>query len=140
MPQKLRTATPMADWRSVKPECDVSAGWEGLKTAGDADVLGARHSAFYQFQDSIGAVLDDVDFGNEGIVIYAAEKILAPKETGSLEVFAIGDRAYWNPTTRLFTRTYDSTYLWCGMATENAGADDLEVEIDFFGHLAQVEA
>lgn len=140
MPDFLRTATPGGDWRSAKAPCDVSAGWEGVKTARDADALGARHSFLYQIDDSVGAVLDDVDFGEEGVVIYEAEKCMVPKSTGSTDVFAVGSRVYWDPTTRLVTPTYDSAYLWIGMATEAADADDLYVEIDFNGNLAQVEA
>lgn len=140
MPDFLRTATPPGDWRSIRAECDVSAGWEGVKTARDADAIGARHSFLYQFQDSVGAVLDDVDFGDEGVIIYEAEKCMLPKETGSDQVFARGDRIYWNPVTRLVTRAYESTYLWVGMATENADENDLYVEADFEGSHAEVEA
>jgi len=137
MPDALRTAPYNA--RTVKAECDVSAGWEGIKTAKDADVAAARHSYLYLFRDSIGAVLDDVDFGEEGVVIYAAHKILLPKlvESNGLRV---GDRLYWDPATRLVSATYDSLSPWIGMVTENADGDDLYVEADFFGHLAQVEA
>lgn len=140
MPNALRTATPMGDWRSFKTECDVSAGWEGIKTAEAADAAGARHSYLYQIQDVVAAILDDADFGEEAVAIYHAEKILVPKTVGRGEVFAIGDRVYFIPATRLVTRTYDSTYLWIGMATEPAGGDDLRVEIDLKGDHAEMEA
>lgn len=137
MPDASRTAP--YNTRTVKAECDVSAGWEGIKTARDADTVAARHSFLYLFRDSVGAVLDDVDFGDEGVIIYAAHKILLPKAvlTAGIEV---GDRLYWDPATRLVSTVYDSLSPWIGMATENAEGDDLYVEADFFGHLAQVEA
>lgn len=135
----IRTATPMADWRSFKWTVDVSAGVLGIKDAADADAVGARVSFLYLVQDTVGAQLESEDFGDEGVLIYHAEKILVPKMTESTDVFLPGDRVYWDPTTRLVTPTYDSAYYWIGIATEPAVAADLYVEIDLKGDKAETE-
>lgn len=140
MPDALRTATPMADWRSIRFTCDLSGGMHGIKDALALDVLGARVPYLYQIQDAVGAVQESVDVGDEGVLYYAAEKILVQKMTESTDIFLPGDRVYWDPTTRLVTPTYNSGYFWVGMATEPADADDLLVEIDLSGHHAEVEA
>jgi len=139
MPNALRTATPMADWRSFKFTCDLSDGMDGIKDALAADAVGARVSYLYLVQDAVGAVQETVELGDEGVLYYAAEKIMVPKATASTDIFLPGDRVYWDPTTRLVTPTYDSAYYWIGMATEPAAAADLYVEIDLFGHHAEVE-
>ena len=136
----LRTATPMGDWRTFKYTVDVSAGVKGIKEAAEDDVLGARVSYLYLVQDTVGAVIESADFGDEAVLFYHAEKIMVPKMTESTDVFLPGDRVYWDPTTRLVTPTYDSGYYWIGIATEPADADELYVEIDLKGDHAEVEA
>jgi hypothetical protein len=140
MPNAFRCATPMEDWRTFKTTCGISAGWEGIKDAGDADVLGDRHSFLYQVEDTVGAVIESADTGEEAVIAYAVEKIMVPKMTESADIFLPGMRVYWDPTTRLVTPTYSSLYLWIAIATEPAGADELYVEIDLMGHKAEVEA
>jgi len=140
MPDALRTATPMGDWRSLKFTNDVSAGIVGAKDALALDVLGARVSYLYLVQDTVGVVLESADLAEEAVLIYHAEKVMVPKATVSTDVFLPGDRVYWDPTTRLVTPTYDSSYFWIGIATEPAVAGDLRVEIDLFGSHAEVEA
>lgn len=139
MPDALRTATPMADWRSFKFTCGVSAGQEGIKDAQAADEAGDRHSYIYQVEDTVGALLESVDFGDEGVLVYHAEKIMVPKKDGSSEVFLPGMRVYWDPVDRLVSPTYGATWLWIGIATEPALAADLRVEINMVGDKAEVE-
>ena len=140
MPDALRTATPMGDWRSFKFTCETSPKVCGIKDAIALDVLGARASYLYLVNDTVGAVLESADFGDEAVLIYHAEKILVPKMTESTDIFFPGDRVYWDPTTRLVTPAYDSGYYWIGIATEPAVAADLRVEIDLKGERAEVEA
>lgn len=140
MPNALRTATPMGDWRSLKFTNDSSFTKVGAKTAEEEDVAGDRVSYMYLIEDTVGAVLDDVESGDEGVLIYHAEKILVPKMIESTDTFAVGQRVYWDPTTRLATPTYDSGYYWIGIVTEAAAAADLRVEIDLKGDHAEVEA
>ena len=136
----IRTATPMADWRSFKWTVDVSAGIKGIWDALQEDTVGARVSFLYLVQDTVGAALESADFGDEAVHIYHCEKILVPKMTESTDVFLPGDRVYWDPTTRLVTPNYNSGYYWIGIATEPADADERYVEIDLKGERAEVEA
>ena len=135
MPNALRTAAPMGDWRSFKFTVDDSAGVVGIKDAREDGV-----SYLYLIQETVGAVLESADDGDEAVLIYHAEKIVVPKATESTDVFLPGDRVYWDPTTRVVTPTYDSGYYWIGIATEPADADDEYVEIDLKGDRAEVEA
>lgn len=139
MPDALRTATPMADWRSFKFTCEVTAGMTGIKEARAADVLGDRHSFLYQIEDTVGAVLESADFGDEAVLVYHAEKIMVPKTTGMGSAFLPGQRVYWDPSTRLVCSTFDSASLWIAIATEPAGINDLYVEIDLNGNHAEYE-
>lgn len=138
MPNALRTATPMADWRSLKFTCEETAGMEGIKTAVNADAAAARHPWLWLIQDTVGAVLEDVEYGAEAVLIYHAEKIMVAKY--ATQVFLPGDRVYWNPTNRLCYSTYATAYFWIGIATEPAGNGDLQVEIDLKGDKAEIEA
>jgi len=134
MPNALRTATPMGDWRSFKFTAP-SGGVDGIK-----DAVSAGTSFLYLVEDTVGAVLESADAGDEAVLIYHAEKIMAPKALESTDVFAVGQRVYFNPTTRLVTPTYDSGFYWIGIATEAAAAADKYVEIDLKGDRAEVEA
>jgi len=134
MPNALRTATPMGDWRSFKFICEDSAGQDGIK---DAQEAGDPY--LYLVNDTVGALLETIAFGEEGVLIYHAEKIMVMKDSGKGESFDPGDRVYWDPATRLVTPAYDSGYFWIGIATEPAGETDEFVEIDLKGDHAEVE-
>ena len=134
MPNALRTATPMGDWRSFKFTCIESGGMLGEK-----DAWAAGQPWLYLVGDTVGALLESCDVGDEGVLIYHAEKILVAKETDSAAVFGVGDRIYWNPVTRYVTPTYNSGYYWIGIATEPAAQLETLVEIDLNGNHAEVE-
>ena len=135
MPDALRTATPMGDWRSFKFTVEEKSGMYGIK-----DALHEDESYLYLVEDTVGAVLESADFGDEAILIYHAEKIMVPKDTESSVVFAVGQRVYWDPVTRLVYPAFDSAYYWIGICTEPAVAGDTRVEIDLKGDHAEVEA
>ena len=135
MPDALRTATLMGDWRSFKFTVADSDGVLGIK---DARLAG--ESYLYLVEDTVGAALESADFGDEAVLIYHAEKIMVPKMVESSDIFLPGDRVYFDPVTRLVTPTFDSGYFWIGIATESAGATDTYVEIDLKGDHAEVEA
>ena len=135
MPNALRTATPMGDWRTFKFICEDSLGQDGIK---DAQAAGDPY--LYLVNDTVGALNETIAFGEEGVLIYHAEKIMVMKDTGGGESFDPGDRVYWDPATRLVTPAYDSGYFWIGIATEPAGETDDFVEIDLKGDHAEVEA
>jgi hypothetical protein len=128
MPNVLRTATPAGDWRSFKFTCDDSDGLLGQRAAWAAGV-----PWLYQIEDSVGVLIDDADFGEEGVLWYHAEKIIVAKMHESTDIFLPGMGVYWDPTTRLVTPEEDSDFINIGIATEPAGADDLLVEIDLRG-------
>lgn len=133
MPNVLRTATPMGDWRSFKFTCDVTAGLLGQKNAWLAGL-----SWLIVVQDTVGILLEDADFGDEGVLWYEAEKVIVPKKTGSSEAFLPGDAVYYDPADGLVTPTADSSYYRIGTATEPAVAADALVEIDLDGGCAVV--
>ena len=135
MPNAMRTATPMGDWRSFKFVCEDSLGQDGIK---DAQAAGDPY--LYLVNDTVGALLETIAFGEEGVLIYHDEKIMVMKDTGGGESFDPGDRVYWDPISRLVTPAYDSGYFWIGIATEPAGETDDFVEIDLKGDHAEVEA
>lgn len=128
MPNMLRTATPNGDWRSFKYTCEETDGHLGAKAA-----QAAGSSWLYLVQDSVGAQLEDVAYGDEGVLIYHAEKIMVPKANDSLDVFLPGQEVWWNPTTRLVSAIADTGNLLIGIATEPALAADDFVEIDLDG-------
>jgi hypothetical protein len=135
MPSILLCASPMEDWRSFKFTCEDTDGWLGGKSAW-AD----GSPWLYLVGDTVGFLLEDAKFGDEGVLIYHAEKLKVAKNIGSDQLFGVGDRVYWNPGTRFVTPTYNSGYFWIGIATEPAGADEPLVEIDLNGNHAEVEA
>ena len=128
MPNLLRTATPNGDWRSFKFTCEETAGLLGAKAA-----WAAGTPWYYQVQDSVGALIEDVDFGEEGVLIYHAEKIIAAKNIGSGESFLPGQTVYWDPLTRFVSALAETGNLRIGIATEPAGETDEIVEIDLDG-------
>jgi predicted RecA/RadA family phage recombinase len=128
MPQVLRTATPNGDWRSFKFICEVTAGLDGAASA-----WAAGAPWLYLVGDSVGALLEDVAFGEEGVLVYQAEKIIVAKSTDTLDVFIPGDIVYWDPATRYVTAIPDTSYYRIGIATEPAIFSDTTVEIDLDG-------
>lgn len=136
----LRTATPMADWRSFKFTVAVTDGVIGMKQVGIDYLNGLYTSFLYLVEDTVLAVLESADYDEEAVGYYHAEKILVPKLRESTDIFLPGMRVYWDPTTRMVTPTYNSGYYWIGIATEPAAADDYAVEIDLKGERAEVEA
>lgn len=134
MPNMLRTAEPNGDWRSFKFICEETAGMLGAR-----DAQAAGSSWLYLVQDSVIALLDHenpaghVDFGDEGVGIYHAEKIMVPKGVDTLDVFLPGQTVYWDPATRLVTAIPTTGNLRIGIATEPALMADAFVEIDLDG-------
>ena len=130
MPNALRTATPMADWRTFKFTSDGDKN--GIKDANAAD-----ESYLYLIEDTVGALLETTLDGEEGVLCYHAEKILVRKIAGTH--FHVGERVYFDQTSRNVTPTYDSADLWIGIATEAAAVADEFVEIDLNGNHAEIE-
>ena len=126
MGQRLRTATPMGDWRSFKATCNVSGGYSQY------DIV--------KVQETVGVVyFEDVEYGKEFVLIYHAEKILVDKNYATGESFLPGDKVYWSGTDGdPVTPNYTTGYYWIGIATEPADEFDTVVEIDLKGDKASL--
>jgi hypothetical protein len=141
MPQFLRTATPPADWRSFRFICTESAGLKnGLlaliqETVGvifvGNPILDNRGCRKYDVGEDV------VEYGEEGVLFYHAEKITVQKEAGSGQAALPGDKAYWSGVYGAgVTPVQTSGYYWIGIFTEPAAADDETAEIDLKGDKA----
>ena len=141
---KLRTATPMGDWRSFK-FINITGGTltEGYlcliqETAGllfldiRYDSAGCKEAKTITTYDA-----DDDAEDYTGVLIYHAEKILVPKEAGTGLSFLPGDNVYWTGVhADGVTPTYaaQGAKYWIGIAVEAAGIAATEVLIDLLGN------
>jgi len=79
--------------------------------------------------DTIGVVVEDAAENSEFVLVYEAEKIVAPKATGTGINFAAGDSVYYDAAAKNVTNASSGNTL-CGRALEDAGDNDAEVLID----------
>ncbi len=115
---KLRTAAPSGDWRSFI----VVALTPGV-TKGQMDLI----------EDTVGVYAQDADTGEDVAFIYHAEKIVVPKSsTSGAGEFTAGDKVYFDHADAEVNNDSGSNYM-CGIALEDATADDTEVLIDLDG-------
>jgi len=127
MGDRVRTAAPPGDWRSLPAVCENAAG----------------HTRYdlVKVQDTVAMVYFEatVVLGATFYPIYHCEKIVVNKRTGVGMAFIAGDKVYWSGIDGdAVTPVYRSTYYWIGIATEAAGVDDETVEIDLKGDKATV--
>lgn len=139
MPEILRIATPMGDWRSFKFTHAIAG-------------LTMTEGSIYMVQETVGVLLLPIQYGtqgeklaktivedDEGVLIYHAEKIMVDKRTGTGYSFLPGDKVYWTGTQGdPVTPTYQSTYYWIGICVVAAGENDDQVMIDLKGDKASV--
>jgi len=139
MAQFLRTATPMGDWRSFK------------FTHAESGVTYSE-GYIYLIQETVGVLILDIQYtsqgckeakeiemGDEGVLIYHAEKINVLKLLGTGEVFLPGDKVYWSGVQgAAVTPTYTTGYYWIGIAVAPAGMADEYVMIDLKGDKASL--
>ena len=85
--------------------------------AGDMIVVGA----------TIGVVVEDADPGAEFVLVYEAEKIVAPKASGVS--LGMGDTVYFDANTGNVT-SVSTGNTKCGRALEAVGTSDEEALID----------
>lgn len=108
---KLRTRLESA--KTLKSATDGST----THGAGDMIVVGA----------TIGVVVEDAAENSDFVLVYEAEKIVAPKAASA--VFGVGDVVYYDAAN--FNVTDVSTAnTKCGRALEAAASADAEVLID----------
>lgn len=127
MGQRVRTAAPPGDWRSLTAIC--------------ANALGHSQYDLVLVHDTVGMVYFEtaVVLGGTFYPIYHCEKIVVDKWAGTAYAFAAGDKVYWSGVDGDgVTPVYRSTYYWIGVATEPAAALATTVEIDLKGDKATV--
>lgn len=126
MPDILRIGTPMGDWRVFEWTVNVSVTKTGTYT--------------YKIEDTI-AILHlpsdkSISFGEAGVFIYHAEKIMIRKKTGSGEDFLVGEKVYIDLTDMLVTPVAVEGSLWIGICVRAAAINDARVMIDLKGDKA----
>lgn len=127
MPNLFRTSTPMGDWRSFDFTCDVSGGCES--------------GELKMYNDTVGVIFEDADFGDTAVLVYHIEKVVLQKATGTGEAANPGDALYWSGTYGdPVTVNWTSGYYWIAVAVEPAGENDAEVIADLKGDKATVGA
>ncbi len=107
-------------WRAM----DLTVPSGGV-TAGQMDLI----------EDTVGIWAETKDAGETCAFIYQADAILVPKSTMSLDIFAAGDKVYFDHADEEVNISSGGNTL-CGRALEAAVAADTEVLIDLEGHLA----
>jgi len=139
MAQFLRTATPMGDWRSFK------------FTHAESGVT-YTEGYLYLIQETVGVLILDIQYGtqgeklaktiemgDEGVLIYHAEKVNVLKLLGTGETFLPGDKVYWSGVQgAAVTPNYTTGYYWIGIAVAPAGMADEYVMIDLKGDKASL--
>lgn len=141
MAQFLRTIAPEGDWRSFTFDNPLSTD--------------LSNGGLYRCRETVGMIFvaeainpltgcrDDlvIGAGENGVLIYHAEKILVPKEEGSGNVFWPGDSVYWDGIHgNGVVPVWQSGYLHIGKCVQSAAADDPSVLIDLKGDSAIAQA
>ena len=122
MGQRVRTAAPPGDWRSLTAIC--------------ANANGHSQYDLVWIHNTVGMVYFEtgVVLGGTFYPIYHCDKIVVNKWAGTNYAFAAGDKVYWSGIDGDgVTPVYRSTYWWIGVATEPASALATTVEIDLKG-------
>jgi len=136
--QRLRTATPMADWRSFPFTVTDSAGHQDGDLVLVNDTVGFVHLGKPQL-DHDGCVKDPpYQLGDEALLIYHAEKCWLDKDGNAA---LLGGRAYWSGVNGdPVTSVWQSGYYWIGIFVRAAAAGDAEVYVDLKGDKATIGA
>jgi hypothetical protein len=137
--QTLRTATPMGDWRSFKFTVEHSGGvlTGDLLLVYDTAGVVIIGEPILDANGCAPAADQHLDYGDEGVLIYHAEKIIVPKQVGSGQAALPGMKVYWSGVHGdAVTPVYGSGLYWIGIFTEPAAADDATAEIDLLGNKA----
>jgi len=104
---------------------------ESAKTLKAMTGTGESYSAgeMIKVGDTIGIVVEDVAENSEFVLVYEAEKVIAPKATGTGVSLSVGDSVYYDATAKEVTNSSSGNTL-CGKALESAGDNDDEVLMD----------
>lgn len=130
---KLRTATPMGDWRSFAVTTTAAV------VAGAMDLIHDTVGVYVETVLAVGALSDygiTKYVGDDVAFIYHAEKIVVPKVGGSLgHAFDAGDKIFYDAANHQADVTGGGN-LWIGICVKAAAAEDCEVLIDLKGDKA----
>lgn len=83
-----------------------------------------------KIHDTVGVIVETAALAAKTALVYAAEKIVVPKDTGV--TFDAGDKVYFNAATAAITSTASGNTL-CGRALAAGLTGDTELEIDLQG-------
>ncbi len=108
---KLRTSISRA--KTLRATAGAGEG----RSAGDMIVV----------NDTVGVVVEDAPENSDFVLVYEAEKILAPKASG--ETLSPGDRVYFDESAGVVT-PQSTDNVACGRALEAAAASDETALID----------
>ena len=139
MPDILRCATPMMDWRSFRFTHAVSG-------------LTMTEALLYFIEDTVGVLLLPIQYGSqgekeaktieeddEGVIFYHAEKIMVYKYVRTGYSFLPGDKVYWSGIQgAAVTPIYQSGFYWIGICVRAASETDTRVMIDLKGDKVSV--
>lgn len=114
--------------------------------------LTMTESYIYKVEDTVGVLILDIQYGtqgeklaktivegNEGVLIYHAEKIQVRKYVRTGYSFLPGDKVYWPGVQgAAVTPIYQSGFYWIGICVWAAGESDATVIIDLKGDKASV--
>ena len=127
MGNRVRTAAPGGDWRTLTALCEDSDGHDQYDLVFVHDTV-----AMVYFEES-------VDEGDTFYPIYHCEKIVVNKRTGTAYAATAGDKVFWSGINGdPVYPFYRSGMYWIGIFTEAAAADDDTAEIDLKGDKATV--
>ncbi len=104
----------------------------------------------YLIQETVGVLYLDIQYdsdgakaaktiedGDEGVLIYNAEKILLDKAATTGSAFSPGDKVFWPGTPGAnVTNTWQSGYYWIGVCVKAASDTDTTVMTDLKGDKA----
>ncbi len=93
----------------------------GSETCSAGDML--------KLHDTIGVVVEAAAENQEFVLVYEAEKIVAPKSAGTGVSFETGGNVYYDAAAQSVTNAASGNTL-CGKALEAAADNDDEVLID----------
>jgi len=96
-------------------------------TTGTGETLSA--GAMTVVGNTLGVVVEDAGTSSDFVLVYEAEKIVAPKATGTGRTLAAGANVYYDAAAKKVTDVATGNTK-CGKALEAAGGSDDEVLID----------
>lgn len=122
---KLRTKL-----ESAKTLQFTNSATNATLAAGAMTVIGSTIGAVVESVGTSGQAMNDTyPNGPDGVLVYEAEKIVLPKDTGTGLSFSTGDKIYYSAAEKNVTSVATANTL-CGRALEAAGTSETEILAD----------